>query len=575
MDAGALTRSLAPLVGAAVLGLVLATCGGATPTTLPATPTTPSAPTVASLEVSGTGVLTSIGETTQFMVTATLSDGSTHPVEAAEIHWESSDPAVATVSDGLTIGVGGGNATLTATYEGQAAEIPVSVRISLRTERTVRVIYASPADRQFRADYSEVITHAIVDLQSWYRRQTGGLTFELFEATPEWCQMPGDHDYYKQGDSWKKIVEGVQHCAPVSRDGEEHTWLLYADVKEECDKPFPAGRTLGKGAPGLTILHKEDLEGLNALGAQTVTTVGCNGTFVETPDRWIGGAGHELGHALWLPHPPGFDDGLPSADGAALMGVGFTTYPDTYLRFDEKEVLFRNPFIKAEETPTNESGARRLTSPVQGTVLSPSGVPIEGIQVSLLTDGFWNWSETASDGSFEIGVSEGTSGPFALSVHAGKTADCTWLGYYGPDGLTSLRHRASPVFADQTGVEIRLPSTPHELCGRDRVLTGTVFGPDGRPVAGTEIRIGAYCCFWPLGRDGSFEIPVRWPSGFGGLTAEIVRIRLDRCGNEDVGYYGLGGWTDRREDALFVEVGAVGSAIEINLPANPQALCRP
>lgn len=569
---------------ASCIAIALSGCGGGdgaapaappppapTPAPPPSTPAPAPPPTVIALEVSGIAVLTSIGETTQFMVTATLSDGSMQAVEATEAGWESSDPAVATVSDGLMTAVGWGNATLTATYEGQSAEIPISVRISARTGGTVRVLYVSPADRQFRADYSEAITHALVDLQSWYRRQTGGLTFELFEATPEWCRMPGDHDYYSEGDSWNKIVEDVQHCAPVGHFGEEHIWVLYADVREECDKPFPVGRTLGKGGSGLTILHKEDLEGLNALGSRTVTTVGCHGTFVETPERWIGGAGHELGHALGLHHPPGYDDELPSADWEALMGSGFTTYPDTYLRFDEKEALLRSPFIKAEETPTKGAGATRLPSRVQGTVLSPSGVPIEGIRVSLLTDGFWNWVETARDGSFEIGVSEDTPGPFALSVHAGTTADCTWLGYYGSDGLTSLRHRASAVSADQAGVEIRLPSTPHELCGRDRVLTGTVFGPDGRPVTETEMWIGAYCCFWPLGRDGTFEI---WP-WIGALAAEIVRIRVGACGDEDVGYYGLGGWTDRREDALFVDVGAVGSAIEINLPANPGELCRP
>ena len=91
----------------------------------------------------------------------------------------------------------------------------MSVRISTREEGTVRVLYVSPADRQFRADYSEVITHAIVDVQSWYRRQMGGLTFQLHDATPEWCQMSGDSEYYGHGEIWDKVIAGVQHCAPV------------------------------------------------------------------------------------------------------------------------------------------------------------------------------------------------------------------------------------------------------------------------------------------------------------------------------------------------------------------------
>ena len=71
----------------AYLGIVLLSCGGgdgAAPTAAPpSTPPTPP-PTVTSLEVSGTGVLTSIGDTAQFMVTARLSDGTMQAVEAAE-----------------------------------------------------------------------------------------------------------------------------------------------------------------------------------------------------------------------------------------------------------------------------------------------------------------------------------------------------------------------------------------------------------------------------------------------------------------------------------------------------------
>ena len=141
----------APLLSVALafcIGIGLLSCGGgdgaaptAAPPSTPPTPPPPPAPTVASLEVSGTAVLTSIGETTQFMVTATLSDGSMQAVEAAEADWESSDPAVATVSEGVLTAAGGGNATITVTFGGRSAEVAVSVRISVRTEGAVRVLY--------------------------------------------------------------------------------------------------------------------------------------------------------------------------------------------------------------------------------------------------------------------------------------------------------------------------------------------------------------------------------------------------------------------------------------------------
>ena len=215
-----------------VVLIASAGCGGdaggapAGPPTAPTpAPTPPPAPTVASLGVSGTGILTSIGETAQFMVTATLPDGSRQAVEAAEAGWESSDPAVVTVSDGAVTAAGGGNATLTVTFGGQSAEVPVSVRISVRTEGTVRVLYVSPSDRQFRADYSEGITHALVDLQSWYRRQAGGLTFSLYDATPEHCRLPEPSDYYARGHAWEKIQEDVQSCAPVEFGRESFIWV--------------------------------------------------------------------------------------------------------------------------------------------------------------------------------------------------------------------------------------------------------------------------------------------------------------------------------------------------------------
>ena len=79
-----------------------------------------------------------------------------------------------------------------------------------------------------------------------------------------------------------------------------------------------------------------------------MTAVGTmpNTGFRAVPDRWIGGGGHELGHALGLPHPPGCDEGLPTCDWEALMYVGYDDWPHTHLRDDEKAVLLASPFIR-------------------------------------------------------------------------------------------------------------------------------------------------------------------------------------------------------------------------------------
>ena len=64
------------------------------------------------------------------------------------------------------------------------------------------------------------------------------------------------------------------------------------------------------------------------------------------PTRYVGGLGHELGHAFGLSHPPGCDAGLATCDQNALMWAGYASYPNTYLRTDEKQILLASPFIR-------------------------------------------------------------------------------------------------------------------------------------------------------------------------------------------------------------------------------------
>ena len=556
------------------MGIVLSGCGGgdgaaptAAPPSTPSTPPPPPAPTVASLEVSGTGVLTSIGEATQFMVTATLSDGSMPAVEAAEADWESSDPAVATVADGLLTAAGGGNATITATFGGQSAEVPVSVHISLRTEGTVRVLYVSPADRQFRADYSEGITHALVDLQSWYRRQTGGLTFSLYESTPEHCRLPESENYYARGDAWAKVQEDVQRCAPVEWGRSAYVWVLYVDVREPCDEP----QELGRGGGGITMMPRPDLEGL----AKADVHIYCTGGPVEVPPplgRWIGGTGHELGHALAdLRHPFECDE-IPFCSSHpaywSLMAYGFETYPDAHLTTEHRENLLRSPFIDGKPAPDRNALATLGGPRVQGTVRGPGGVPLEGIRISVWGDAVWNWGETSADGTFDLGMPEGASESAVVSVHGGKASDCRWLGYDGEGGLVGLRANATRVSIGDTGVtgiEIRLPGDLDALCRGPRTISGRVLGPDGRPVA--EVWIGGFGDWSYTGRDGIFSIRQHKSTIFDVLSVGV------ECG--PLGYYGPNGFTALLTEATVLERGPTdATGLEIRLPASPAELCR-
>ena len=544
----------------------------ATPTPTPTATATPTpTPTVTSLEVAEMTPLTSIGEKVQLSVTANMSDGSSQVVESAQVQWQSSDPWVASVSEGIVTAAGGGNAVITATYEGRRVEAPVSVRISTRSTGTVRVIYAAPSDREFRTDASEAITHAIVDLQSWYRRELGGLTFPLYEATPEECRMSQPADYYGTGHAWDKVVAAVQHCTPVQHHSSDFVWVIYPDVEESCEEYFELGEDgheLGRGGAGLTILHRGDLEGVTNPGPYYYCG---EGPYDDTLGRWIGGLGHELGHTFGLPHPPGCDEGLPTCDGWALMSNGYGIYPETYLRADEKEVLIRSSFIVGGPAPARNAFDASNASRVRGAALGLDGEPVEGLRVWLVAESFWNWGETGRAGTFEIRLPEGSSGPSILSIHAGDAGGCGWLGYYGPDGITTLRAQATRVEigdGNVAGIEIRLPVNADDLCPGHRKVTGIVLGPDGRSVEG--IWLEAFDEWSYVGGDDAFEFSV--PEGWvGSSNLSIHADEVSDCGL--VGYYGPGGFTTRLEDASL-EIGGIGATgIEIRLPATPDELC--
>ena len=212
------------------------------------------------------------------------------------------------------------------------------VRAAQQT-RTVRVLYVVPSDRDFRDEHSEAITRAMGSLQAWYRDQLGGPTFTLYGARPERCQTSNPDEHYLR-DAWNKLLQDVQKCAPVEQFTTDYTWLIYADVESECDDP----NSVGRGWGGLAMMGRDDLEGL--IGNRLSFYDECDrGPFSGPVDRWIGGAGHELGHALYVPHPPGCEDGESECDAWALMWLGFGDYPQTYLRDDEKKILLQSPFI--------------------------------------------------------------------------------------------------------------------------------------------------------------------------------------------------------------------------------------
>jgi hypothetical protein len=239
--------------------------------------------------------------------------------------------------------------------------------------RVVRVLYLIPQDRAFRADYSAAVENAMLSLRAWYQNQLSGKTFTLAQSRPETCILPQQAAYYAS-DTWTKIFADVKQCAPVTYASSTVTWVIYADVVHACNTP---GR-LGAGTTGLTMMGRQDLEGL--IGAPYVV-FDCGEVFSSPIGRYIGGAGHELGHAFRLPHPPGCDAGLPTCDWNALMWTGYAAYPNTYFRADEKAMLAANPFLTTQ-APSIALHLPRVSRPYVALSWVASAAPSSGYAIS-------------------------------------------------------------------------------------------------------------------------------------------------------------------------------------------------
>lgn len=134
------------------------------------------------------------------------------------------------------------------------------------------------------------------------------------------------------------------------------------------------------------------------------------------------------------------------------------TIPNRLAYFDEQE-FDMSPYAPSEvEQPIEEIVT------IQGRVMGPDDQPLEGIFL-------WAWAgsvdksgtgRTGEDGSFAIVVPDGS---FTLDVYA-PGEGCTFIGWYGPGGFTTVRENATRIKVDGESIEdivIWLPDRPEAL----------------------------------------------------------------------------------------------------------------
>jgi hypothetical protein len=238
------------------------------------------------------------------------------------------------------------------TLDASGPSTSLQARIILRVSKLVRIVYLVPSDRRPRTDYVLAMERATLHLQRWYHEQLRGKTFELHDPVVETVRIPHRASWYatrRNGRErsewfWNNLLADAFEATGGRFGDPENRWIYYPD----CE---PAPKQSVGANEGVAVLPEHDLWGL--IGT-------CMPGHVSGPCRWVGGLGHELGHALGLPHPPEAEKDRSHPSARSLMYLGYLTYPATTFTPEDIAALEASPFLSAREPLGGDFSCRDL-----------------------------------------------------------------------------------------------------------------------------------------------------------------------------------------------------------------------
>jgi len=205
----------------------------------------------------------------------------------------------------------------------------------------VRMIYLVPSDQTADTLVMRGMERAIRHLQIFYANALGsGKTFTISYPVVEVFRTTQPSSWYSTGSMWEKATADVFAMGGGRFYDTQNIWTIYLNVD---------GGPVG-GTASVALLPRGDVQGI------------CGRDPGFGVCRWVGGLGHEVGHAFGLPHPPGCGTGGPGCVTNALMWLGYASYPDATLTPENRQFLNTSGFFSAQDVTSNLFACSELTS---------------------------------------------------------------------------------------------------------------------------------------------------------------------------------------------------------------------